>query len=101
MPVTESDGLIVGMYGEEATEYDMESLPSDFDMSAMKARLDDILVATLVYNANQRFPWITERTAMTITTVGYGDVAAVMPAEQVTALLSMEEIKTTTALPIP
>jgi len=56
------------MYGEEATEYDMESLPSDFDMSAMKARLDDILVATLVYNANQRFPWITERTAMTITT---------------------------------
>jgi len=64
----ESDGLIVGMYGEEATEYDMESLPSDFDMSAMKARLDDILVATLVYNANQRFPWINERTAMTITT---------------------------------
>ena len=64
----ESDGLIVGMYGEEATEYDMESLPSDFDMSAMKARLDDILVATLVYNAGQRFPWITERTSMTITT---------------------------------
>ncbi|MBT4726288.1 MAG: FAD-binding oxidoreductase [Planctomycetaceae bacterium] len=64
----ESDGLIVGMYGEEATEYDMESLPPDFDMSAMKARLDDILVATLVYNANQRFPWINERTAMTITT---------------------------------
>ena len=64
----ESDGLIVGMYGEEATEYDMESLPLDFDMSAMKARLDDILVATLVYNANQRFPWITERTPMTITT---------------------------------
>ncbi|MEC7565769.1 MAG: FAD-binding oxidoreductase [Planctomycetota bacterium] len=64
----ESDGLIVGMYGAEATEYDMESLPIDFDMSSMKARLDDILVATLVYHAGLRFPWIDERTPMTMTT---------------------------------
>ena len=64
----ESGGLIVGIYGEETVEYDMAKLPVDFDMSAMKARLDDIHVATLVYNAQQRFPWINERTPMTITT---------------------------------
>ncbi len=64
----ESGGLIVGIYGEETAEYDMEKLPVDFDMSAMKARLDDIHVATLIYAAQQRFPWINERTPMSITT---------------------------------
>jgi 4-methylaminobutanoate oxidase (formaldehyde-forming) len=63
----ESGGLIVGLYGEETIEYDMESLPSDFDMSAMKARFDDIYAATLIHAAEQRFPWINERTPMTIT----------------------------------
>ncbi|HJN13023.1 MAG: FAD-binding oxidoreductase [Pirellulaceae bacterium] len=63
----ESGGLIVGMYGEETVEYDMEKLPVDFDMSAMKTRLDDIHVATLIYVAGQRFSWINERTPMTIT----------------------------------
>ena len=64
----ESGGLIVGRYGEETVEYDMAKLPVDFDMSAMKARLDDIHVATLIHSAQQRFPWINERTPMTITT---------------------------------
>tara|TARA_B100000029_G_scaffold45635_1_gene42089 strand:+ start:64 stop:1308 length:1245 start_codon:yes stop_codon:yes gene_type:complete len=64
----ESGGLIVGMYGEETVEYDMATLPADFDMSAMKARLDDIHVATLIHATQQRFPWINERTPMTITT---------------------------------
>lgn len=64
----ESGGLIVGIYGEETVEYDMDKLPVDFDMSAMKARLDDIHVATLIHAAQQRFPWINERTPMTITT---------------------------------
>ncbi len=64
----ESGGLIVGIYGEETIAYDMEELPVDFDMSAMKARLDDIHVATLIHAAQQRFPWINERTSMTITT---------------------------------
>ena len=63
----ESGGLIAGMYDEETVEYDMKTLPVDFDMSAMKARLDDIRVATLIYAAGQRFPWINERTPMTIT----------------------------------
>ena len=63
----ESGGLIVGLYGEETIEYDMKSLPSDFDMSAMKAKFDDIYAATLIYAAGQRFPWINERTPMTIT----------------------------------
>lgn len=62
----ESGGLIVGIYGEETVEYDMAKLPVDFDMSAMKARLDDIHVATLVHAAQQRFAWINERTPMTI-----------------------------------
>jgi 4-methylaminobutanoate oxidase (formaldehyde-forming) len=64
----ESGGLIVGMYEAEPVEYDMEKLPPDFDMSAMKARLGDLNVATLIHAAQQRFPWINERTPMTITT---------------------------------
>ena len=56
------------MYGEETVEYDMSKLPIDFDMSAMKTRLDDIRVATLIHAAQQRFPWINERTPLTITT---------------------------------
>jgi len=64
----ESGGLIVGMYAAEAVEYDMEQLPGDFDMSAMKARFDDIHVATLIHAAQQRFEWINERTPMTVTT---------------------------------
>ena len=64
----ESDGLIVGLYGAEAVEYDMERLSPEFDMSAMKTRLDDIHVATLIDAAHQRFPWIDERTPLNITT---------------------------------
>lgn len=64
----ESGGLIVGIYEAEPVEYDMEQLPADFDMSAMKARLGDINVAVLIHAAQQRFPWINERTPMTITT---------------------------------
>lgn len=63
----ESGGLIVGMYGEETVEYDMAKLPVDFDMSAMKARRDDIHLATLIHAASQRFPWLDERTPMTVT----------------------------------
>jgi 4-methylaminobutanoate oxidase (formaldehyde-forming) len=64
----ESGGLIVGIYAAETVEYNMEDLPSDFDMSAMKARRDDIHVAMLIDAAQQRFPWINERTAMSVTT---------------------------------
>jgi glycine/D-amino acid oxidase-like deaminating enzyme len=63
----ESGGLIVGLYGEEAIQYDMEQLPVDFDMSSLKARQDDIHVAMLIHATQQRFPWINERTPMTIT----------------------------------
>ena len=63
----ESGGLIVGLYGEEAIQYDMGQLPVDFDMSSLKARQDDIHVALLIHATQQRFPWINERTPMTIT----------------------------------
>ena len=61
-------GLLVGMYDQQAVQYDMEELPSDFDMSAMRAGTDDIRVARLIRAAQRRFPWIDEHTPMTITT---------------------------------
>jgi len=64
----EGGGLIVGIYDAEPDRYDMHKLPVDFDMSRMKAARDSIQVARLIEAANQRFPWIDERTPMTITT---------------------------------
>ncbi|HIG30948.1 MAG TPA: FAD-binding oxidoreductase [Verrucomicrobiales bacterium] len=64
----ESGGLIVGMYEAEPVEYDMERLPDDFDMSLMKVARDDFNAALLIHAAQQRFPWINERTPMTLTT---------------------------------
>jgi glycine/D-amino acid oxidase-like deaminating enzyme len=64
----ESGGLIVGIYDAEPDLYDMRKLPADFDMSRMKAARDSIQVARLIEAANVRFPWIDERTPMTITT---------------------------------
>ena len=61
----ESGGLIVGIYEAEPVEYDMEKLPKDFDMSAMKAGRDSMHVALLIHLAQQRFPWLNERTPMT------------------------------------
>lgn len=63
----ESGGLIVGTYEAEPVEYDTENLRDDFDMSAMKAARDDLNVAMLIQATQQRFPWINERTPMTIT----------------------------------
>jgi glycine/D-amino acid oxidase-like deaminating enzyme len=64
----ESGGLIVGIYDSEPDQYDMQKLPVDFDMSRMKAGRDSLQVARLIDAAQQRFPWIDERTPMTITT---------------------------------
>jgi 4-methylaminobutanoate oxidase (formaldehyde-forming) len=64
----ESGGLIVGIYDSEPDQHDMRKLPADFDMSRMKAARDSIQVARLIDAAQQRFPWIDERTPMTITT---------------------------------
>ncbi len=64
----ESGGLIVGIYDSEPDQHDMRKLPVDFDMSRMKAARDSIQVARLIDAAQQRFPWINERTPMTITT---------------------------------
>jgi 4-methylaminobutanoate oxidase (formaldehyde-forming) len=64
----ESGGLIVGIYDAEPDLYDMRKLPVDFDMSRMKAARDSIQVAQLIEAAHHRFPWINERTPMTITT---------------------------------
>jgi len=64
----EAGGLLVGMYEAEPVEYDMERLPADFDMSQMRARRDELNVAVLIDAASRRFPFINERTPMTITT---------------------------------
>ena len=63
----ESGGLIVGRYGSEVVQHDMGSLPDDFDMSALSVRPDDLHVALLIDATKKRFPWIDERTPMTIT----------------------------------
>jgi 4-methylaminobutanoate oxidase (formaldehyde-forming) len=64
----ESGGLIVGIYDAEPELHNMRALPVDFDMSRMKAARDSIQVARLIEAAQQRFPWIDERTPMTVTT---------------------------------
>jgi 4-methylaminobutanoate oxidase (formaldehyde-forming) len=64
----ESGGLIVGIYDAEPELHNMRDLPVDFDMSRMKAARDSIQVARLIDAAHQRFPWIDERTPMTVTT---------------------------------
>jgi glycine/D-amino acid oxidase-like deaminating enzyme len=64
----ESGGLIVGIYDAEPELHDMRRLPVDFDMSRMKAARDSIQVARLLDAASVRFPWISERTSMSITT---------------------------------
>jgi 4-methylaminobutanoate oxidase (formaldehyde-forming) len=64
----ESGGLIVGIYDPEPDLHNMRKLPADFDMSRMKAARDSLQVARLIEAANARFPWIDERTPMTITT---------------------------------
>ena len=43
-------------------------MPTDFDMSAMKVRRDDLNLAILIDAAQKRFEWINERSSMTITT---------------------------------
>jgi len=63
----EAGGLIVGMYGAETPQHDMQSLPDDFDMSALTVRSDDLHVALLIDATKRRFPWIDERTPMTVT----------------------------------
>jgi 4-methylaminobutanoate oxidase (formaldehyde-forming) len=64
----EGGGLIVGMYEADPVPYDMAALPAQFDMSAMKVARDDENLARLIDAAHQRFPWIDERTPMTVTT---------------------------------
>jgi glycine/D-amino acid oxidase-like deaminating enzyme len=64
----ESGGLIVGIYDAEPDLHNMRKLPPDFDMSRMKAARDSLQVARLLEAAHARFPWIDQRTPMTITT---------------------------------
>ena len=66
--VAEAGGLLVGTYEAEPVEYDMERLPTDFEMSQMRARRDEYNVAVLIDAARERFPFINERTPMAITT---------------------------------
>ena len=63
----EVGGLLVGTYEREPVEYDMESLSFDFEMTTMKAARDSINVATLIDSASRRFPFINERTPMSVT----------------------------------
>jgi len=63
----EAGGMLVGTYEELPTEYDMEDLPEDFQMSQMSAPRDSLQIATLIDSASRRFPFIDERTPMTVT----------------------------------
>ncbi len=63
----EAGGLIVGCYEAEPPVYDMAALGDDFDMSQMRAARNDIHVATLIDAVGRRFPFIDERSPMTIT----------------------------------
>ena len=56
------------MYSAEAETVDMRKLPTNFDMSAMKASQASIHVALLLEAVQQRYDWINERTPMSITT---------------------------------
>lgn len=64
----ESGGLIVGIYDPDPDLHNMRKLPVDFDMSQMKAARDSLQVAQLIDAAGSRFPWINERTPMSVTT---------------------------------
>ncbi len=63
----EVGGILIGTYEAEPIEYDMEKFPPDFDMSNMKPERDSLNVAMLIDNASKRFPFINERTPMTVT----------------------------------
>ena len=64
----EMEGLLVGSYEQEPVEYSMEALPADFQMSEIRIQRDNLNVALLIEAASQRFPFINERTPMSITT---------------------------------
>ena len=63
----EAGGLIVGCYEADPPTYDMATLDDDFDMSQVRAARNDIHVATLIDAAQRRFPFLNERSAMSIT----------------------------------
>lgn len=65
---SEAGGLIVGMYEAEPVVHGPELLDPDFDMATMRVARDSYHVALLIHQASQRFPWIDERTPMTVTT---------------------------------
>ncbi len=64
----EMGGLLVGSYEQEPVEYSMEALPADFQMSEIRIQRDNLNVALLIEAASQRFPFINERTPMSVTT---------------------------------
>ena len=64
----EMEGLLVGSYEQEPVEYSMEALPADFQMSEIRIQRDNLNVALLIEAASQRFPFINERTPMSVTT---------------------------------
>ena len=64
----EMGGLLVGSYEQEPVEYSMEALPEDFQMSEIRIKRDNLNVALLIEAASRRFPFINERTPMSVTT---------------------------------
>ena len=63
----EAGGLLVGTYEEDPVDYDMGSLPQNFQMAELVQPRDSLTVATLIDSASKRFPFIDERTPMTVT----------------------------------
>ena len=64
----EMGGVLVGSYEKEPVEYSMEALPEDFQMSEIRIQRDNLNVALLIEAASRRFPFINERTPMSVTT---------------------------------
>lgn len=64
----EVGGLLVGTYDAEPSLYDMNVLGAEFEMTPMKAAHDSLQVAVLIDAASRRFPFISNRTPMKVTT---------------------------------
>jgi sarcosine oxidase subunit beta len=65
---TREGALHVGIYEKEPVGYDMETLPADFRMAAMRTDRSHPTVRALLAAAKRRFPFLDDDTPLKITT---------------------------------
>lgn len=65
---TREGALHVGIYETEPVSYDMEALPTDFQMAKMQTDRDHPTLRVLLAAAQRRFPFIRGRAPLRITT---------------------------------